>query len=210
MVWAGKEGKTHPSHSFCSQACQGMWSGWQTFHGCVRGWGAVVMLWWPHPTCCRYTMWKVWSLQEGQGTLEKNDGWRQGWWEKYEKNQDYFSWRRGAEKETTPIVARLGDLASLLFAYQENEADKLSSTQWFSAPGSVILGLMSTRMKIFMHKAVAVSWLHCNRRKKKKWDRRPNFLTLRVVAIVEANGVLKSQFPEIYQKTIPCYFSGME
>ena len=90
-------------------------------------WG-VVMLWWAHPACCRYTTWKAWSSQEGQGTLEKSDGWRQGWWETDEKNQDYFSWRRGAEKETTAIVAGLGDLVSSLFAYLENEVDKLSST----------------------------------------------------------------------------------
>lgn len=124
-------------------------------------------------------MQKAGSSQEGQGTLEKSDGWRQGWWEKYEKNQDYFSWRRGAEKETTPIVARLGDLVCFLFAYLENEADKLSSTQWFSAPNSVILGLMSTCMKnIYVQGGGCVPDSIATEERKKKMRPQAKFLDL--------------------------------
>lgn len=68
------------------------------------------------------------------------------------------------------MVARLGDLVCFCLLILENEADKLSSTQWFSAPNSVILGLMSTCMKIFMYKVVAVflTPLQQKERKKKK------------------------------------------
>lgn len=76
----------------------------------------------------------------------------------------------GEEEQKRRQLPQQPDWETLLslFAYQENEADKLSSTQWFSAPSSVILGLMSTRMKIFMHKVVAAFLTPLQQKKEKK------------------------------------------
>lgn len=92
-------------------------------------------------------------------------------------------------------IARLGDLLSAFCsAYLENEADKLSSTQ-VSAPNSVILGLMSTcTANIYVQGGGCVPDSIATEERKKNETAGQISLTLRVVAIVEENGVLKSQF----------------
>ena len=72
---------------------------------------------------------------------------------------------------------RTGDLVSSLFAYLQNGVERLSSTQWFSAPNSVILGVKSTCIRIFMHKVVAV-FLTPSQQKKEKKRPQAKFLDL--------------------------------
>lgn len=134
--------------------------------------GQGVMLWWPRLYWCCYTMWKAWPLQEGQGNLENSDGWRREWWEKYGKNWEYFSQRRGLEKQATPIVAGLEDfylfLGLCLLLWEMKQINSSIHAAAFSPkfcdPGNnfhMYERYLCTRWWLCF-------WLHCNKRRKQE------------------------------------------